>query len=206
MYEKFGAVFHADPFATDAIASSSLSTHDADLIELLRVYGGNSFDNGLYRVIRADEVLHWSELIGRAFPAFNERITCFSMDWLGRVFAVDVARTVEERPGVVMFEPGTGEALEIPCNLESFHESELIEYRDAALAEAFHRQWLAGGGSSPGRDQCIGYKKLLFLGGEDKISNLEVSDLDVYWTIAAQLIRKTQELAQGASIGKVFVA
>ncbi len=35
---------------------------------------------------------------------------------------------------VLMLEPGTGEALEIPCTIKSFHDRELIENRDAALA------------------------------------------------------------------------
>jgi hypothetical protein len=29
-----------------------------------------------------------------------------------------------------MLEPGTGQALEIPCNLGAFHDVELVKYRE----------------------------------------------------------------------------
>jgi hypothetical protein len=32
----------------------------------------------------------------------------------------------------------------------------------------------------------------LFLGGEDNIDNLELTDMEVYWYIIAQLISKTK--------------
>jgi len=43
----------------------------------------------------------------------------------------------------------------------------------------------------------MGYRKPLFLGGSDEVENLEVSDLDVYWHIMGQIIRKTKGLPQG---------
>ncbi|MBN3765580.1 DUF1851 domain-containing protein [Burkholderia sp. Ac-20365] len=79
-----------------------------------------------------------------------------------------------------MYEPGTGQALEIPCDIESFHDKELVGYRDAVLAEPFFLQWVESGGHQPQYTQCVGYKRSLFLGGEDTLANLEVIDLDVY--------------------------
>ncbi len=89
-----------------------------------------------------------------------------------------------------MFEPGTGEVLQLPCNLVSFHDEELVEYRDAALASAFHQKWLSLGESAPHYHQCVGYRRPLFLGGSDELGNLEVSDIDVYWHLFGQLIAK----------------
>jgi len=91
-----------------------------------------------------------------------------------------------------MFEPGTGEALAIPCNLETFHDEELVEYGDAALASEFQERWLANDGAAPQYGQCIGYKKPLFLGGADELGNLEMFDVDVYWHLMAQLISKVR--------------
>jgi hypothetical protein len=99
-----------------------------------------------------------------------------------------------------MFEPGTGEALEIPCGIEGFHDQELVEHREEALAAKFHAAWLASGGRPPNCEECVGYKKPLFLGGKDVISNLEVQNLDVYWTLAAQLIRKAKGLPPGTAL------
>lgn len=77
--------------------------------------------------------------------------------------------------------------------------------RDAALAVEFHKQWLESGGSAPRYEQCIGYKKPLFLGGTDGIDNLEVSDLDVYWHLMGQLIAYAKGAAPGTPtvIGRV---
>jgi hypothetical protein len=87
-----------------------------------------------------------------------------------------------------MLDPGTAEALEIPCNLRSFHEHELIAYEDAALASQLYSRWRQAGGAAPGYGTCVGYKVPLFLGGDDEVGNLETSDIDVYWHVTGQLI------------------
>lgn len=206
MFDTFKTAFIPDEGTLQTEAPpSTISFADDQLGELLIRYGGRSFNQGLYRIIAPNAVAHWSDLVLSAFPIFTGRITCFSMDWLGRIFALDSARLDNGRPGIVMLEPGTAETLEIPCNIETFHESELIEFREEALAESFYRQWLGRGGVPPEITQCIGYKRPLFLGGADTVDNLEVADLDVYWTIAAQLIQRTRGLPQGTSIGKATI-
>ena len=167
---------------------------------LIDHFGGSSFDQGLYRVIRASDVDEWNARIAIAFPDFNGRVSCFGFDWLGRVLALDSKRVENGQPGVVMFELGTGEALEVPCDVVSFHEEELIEYKDAALASDFHRRWLSAGGAAPKYDQCIGYKKPLFLGGPDELGNLELSDIDVYWHLMGQLVAKAKGLPPGSPV------
>jgi hypothetical protein len=104
---------------------------------------------------------------------------------------------------VLLFEPGTGQALEIPCNLASFHEQELSEFKDAALAADFHAKWIRAGGAVPRYHECIGYRKPLFLRGKNTVDNLERLDLDVYWTLAGQLIAKAKALAPAQPLGKI---
>jgi hypothetical protein len=195
MFDTYKTAFVPDfeMFETEQIPSTALLV-DNQLLELFNRYGGQSFNKGLYRVISFKHIAYWNDIVLSAFPSFSDHITCFAIDWLGRVFALDTARLEEGRPGVVMFEPGTAEVLEIPCNIESFHESELIQYREEALAQEFHQHWLQSSGVPPGITQCIGYKKPLFFGGSDTVDNLAVSDLDVYWTITAQLIQKIRGL------------
>lgn len=89
-----------------------------------------------------------------------------------------------------MFDLGGGDAFSIPANIISFHDSEIIKSPDAALDASFYQSWRAAGGAPPAYDQCIGYRVPLFLGGEDGISNLEASDLDVYWSIFGQVLRQ----------------
>ncbi|XVN16201.1 DUF1851 domain-containing protein [Pseudomonas corrugata] len=166
MFSAFGMMFLPDErFSLEATNEAVAAIGDESVRELLSRFGGKSFNKGIYRIIAPSSVAYWNGLVQGVFPDFSGRITCFGFDWLGRIFALDASRLEDKRPGVVLFEPGTGESLEIPCNIESFHEKELLNYREEALAESFFRDWLAAGGLSPNLSQCVGYKKPLFLGG-----------------------------------------
>lgn len=171
------------------------------LNELLASFGGASFKHGLYRIVRAQDISAWNARINLGFPETIGRITCFGYDWQGSAFAVDNQRLEQGQPGVLLFEPGTGQALEIPANIQTFHDVLVVENPDAALAANIYvEDWLAAGGAQPAYDQCISYKKPLFLGGEDDISNQELSELEVYWHIMGQVIAKLKGLPPGSPI------
>lgn len=206
MFNAFGMMFLPDEgLSLDAANETVAAVGDGDVAELLNNFGGKSFNKGIYRIIAPSSVESWNRRVQSMFPDFAGKITCFGFDWLGRIFALDAFRLEDKRPGVVMFEPGTGESLEIPCNIESFHEDELLNYREEALAESFYRDWLAAGGLSPSLSQCIGYKRPLFLGGADAVNNLELSDLDVYWALMAQVMQKVRGLPPGALVDQVSI-
>jgi hypothetical protein len=112
--------------------------------------------------------------INDAFPDFSRRSKGFAYDWLGRIFAIDSIRTEGGLHSVLLFDPGAGEVLEIHSNLVSFHENELVDYSEESLAAGFYERWLAKGGLAPKQNQCIGYKRPLFLGGKDTAENLEI--------------------------------
>jgi hypothetical protein len=162
--------------------------------------------DGAYRVHEPEDVVHFTQLAVSAFPDFAGRIDCFGADWLGRQFATDRHRLIGGVPQVLMLEPGTGEALEIPVGQADFHTQELIEEPDAAVAEAFFKQWLMVGGRRPEYGQCVGYRKPLYLGGADEVTNLELIDFDVYWTMAAQLLRQVRGRPIGTAIGNVSIS
>ncbi len=105
---------------------------------------------------------------------------------------------------MLLFEPGTGEVLEIPFSFADFHE-QLDELQEAALAGSFYAAWTQANPELPPLSvaHCIGYKVPLFLGGKDTIENLEVFDLEFYWSMSGQLRRGTQTLPPGTSIGQV---
>ncbi|MAT35594.1 MAG: DUF1851 domain-containing protein [Ponticaulis sp.] len=193
MFDAFQARYPRDSEVTERSGNTSASSPQS-LADFVSQFGGASFGGGLYRVISTSDLGEWKARIGEGFPEFADRTTCFAYDWLGRVFALDPARLEGGQPGVVMLEPGTGEALEIPCNWETFHTEELLEYGEAALAISFYEKWLGSGGAAPTLDQCVGYKKPLFLGGVDDLENLELSALDVYWHLSTQIIRQTRGL------------
>lgn len=162
--------------------------------------------DGAYRLHRSEDVTRFTEFAIDAFPDFENRITCFGADWLGRQFATDHARLVRGVPQVLMLEPGTGEALEIPVDQACFHGQELVEEPDAAVAHLFFRRWIDAGGARPSYEQCVGYRTPLYLGGTDDLANLEVVDLDVYWTLAAQLLTQVRGLPIGTRIADASIS
>ena len=178
---------------------------DTSLQEFLAYFGGVSFNRGLYRFMTPLIFGLAEEFITEAFSAISGSLTGFSYDWLGRIFALDNRRLEAGCPAVLMMEPGTGQVLQIPANLISFHDHELIDFPDASLAVEFYDQWLASGGKTPRTNECVGYLKPLFLGGKDTLDNLAISDLDVYWSISAQLINKTRQLPIGTRIKEVRI-
>lgn len=199
-FEAFERNFKADPARVPDPAGAPADLGATGLNELIARFGGASFNRGLYRIIRASDAPEWNARIALAFPAHMNQTICFGYDWLGRVFALDGRRPELGHPGVVMFEPGSGKALEIPANLQDFHDNELVQDADPALAINAHKEWLATGGVMPTYNECVGYKIPLFLGGADEFENMELSDLDVYWYLMGQLIVKIRELPPGTPI------
>lgn len=193
MLERFRAVFgprrHGDAGA--GWFDERLS-RIAGYMELAQEFAGVTFDAGLYRIHDTQTGPQALELIAEVFPELAQRACPFAYDWLGRHFAVDDARVVRGQPQVLLLEPGTAAALEIPVSFAAFHDDELIEHADAALAADFFTSWSAHNADALPllRDQCVGYKVPLFVGGEDTINNLEVNDMDVYWSVCGQLRRQ----------------
>ncbi|UCH73465.1 MAG: DUF1851 domain-containing protein [Rhodospirillales bacterium] len=156
-------------------------------------------------MMRADAIEKWNEVLAGAFPDFQGRICAFGYDWMGTCFALDKNRTEGGESLVVLFEVDTAEALEVPADFASFHNETLIEQREAALTPSFFDAWISAGGAAPRPDQCVGYKVPLFLGGQDTVENLELTDLAVYWEISSQLIAETRNLPPGTPVKGVSV-
>jgi len=82
----------------------------------------------------------------------------------------------------------------------------VVDDPETFLATDLFEPWAAAGGRLPGPDECVGFKVPLFLGGAGDVANLEVSDLEVYWSFAAQLRLQSRGLAPGAPIDGVAPA
>lgn len=169
-------------------------------LDFIKSFQGNTFLNGLYRIHNIQDIDKWNDIICEAFPEYHNEILCFGYDWLGRQFAIDFSRIENNEPQIVMFEPGTGQALEIPTSFLDFHENEIINFQEEALAVSFFNDWQKHNKTKLEHHQCVGYKMPLFLGGEDTIDNLEISDIEVYWGICSQLINQTRNVPVGTRI------
>lgn len=207
MFEHFRAEYAAlrDPDTAGSVWRDERLTAVEGYGRFAAEFAGASFGGGLYRVHDDRTGPRAWALVAEAFPEFAERSCPFGYDWLGRQFAVDSARINAGQPLVLLLEPGTGEVLEIPLAFSAFHEEELIEYADAALAAGFFRDWSASGQKAVPlrRDQCVGYRVPLFLGGRDEVENLELSDIEAYWSICGQLRRGVLNLPPGTSVNKI---
>jgi hypothetical protein len=186
----------ASPDSTSAVPVPNFSAVLAEL-------GGSTFNEGLYRVLRPDQVRQHAQLLGQIFPEFSRRAIPFGFDWLGRHFACDMGRIENGQPQVLLMEVGAGEAMEIPADVVTFHNETLLEQADAALALPFWKEWREAHRSLLSFTECVGYRVPLFLGGNDVVANLEVVDLEVYLDICGQLRHGTRKLTDGATINSV---
>jgi len=182
----------ADKFTKDALARPVFDASAIPAVEpiapsfreFITLHGGSSFRRGLYRIHPPSEMLKWTAIVEGSFPRHRRQILCFAYDWLGRQFGLHRGCLVDGLAQIRLFDIGFHEVFEIPCGFEALHRFELPEYADDALAARFHSEWLASGGSPPDLTQCVGYKVPPHLGGKDAVTNLELTDMEVYWHLS----------------------
>lgn len=202
--DRFKAAFTITADDANAASPSLPDFGVENLGRLLNELGGKTFNNGLYRVLQPDQVPAATQAMEGAFPEYRGRIVPFAFDWLGRHFASDRGRLENGISQVLMLEVGAGEAIEIPASVLDFHNTELVDYSDDALAAPFWRQWRSQNPKDLAFADCVGYKVPLFLRGTDVLDNLEVIDLSVYVEICGQLRNKTRTLLPGQTIRRVL--
>lgn len=176
---------------------------DNDFHDCIRELGGKTFHCGLYRVWNGHQILQATKSMKKVFPELEKRILCFGYDWLGRCFAIDKARKENNKPLILLLEPGAGESMQIPVPIIDFHNEELVNYGNDALAIDFFENWQATNNIVIQPNECVGYKIPLFLGGSDTVDNLEIIDMDIYIHICGQLRNKAMQLPNGATIHKI---
>jgi len=201
--DRFKAAFTITADNAEQASPPAVDFGVKNLGEILNALGGKTFNHGLYRVLRIDQVPAAKQAMEGVFTEYRGRIVPFAFDWLGRHFASDRARVENGAPQVLMLEVGAGEAMEIPASVLDFHNVELVDYADDALAAPFWRQWRSDNPTDLAFTDCVGYKVPLFLGGPDVLANLEVIDLSVYVEICGQLRNKTRTLVPGQSIRSI---
>jgi hypothetical protein len=207
-FELFCGAFSPDERGVDAAPWLDDRLRSIDgYVSLAERFAGQSFDDGVYWFHSSVTGLAGQESVAVGYPELADRVCVFAYDWLGRQFAVDFGQSVADTERILQLEPGTGDTIEIPVTFRDFHESELVQHREDVLASGYFAQWKASRGGNAGLSpgQCVGYKIPLFLGGQDAIENLEVSDFDVYWCLMGQLLAKTSSLPEGTRITQVTI-
>lgn len=100
---------------------------------------------------------------------------------------------------------GRGIGAEIPRRFSTYHDDELVRDPEPSLCVSFFNEWKSEDPADLAFDQCVGYKIPLFLGGEDDVHNLEVSDMEVYWSLMGELRLATMNLAPGTRISGIEI-
>lgn len=179
MFRKF------EEFFGEKVTSSSLFVL-SPYKDFVKKFGGKQFAQGLFSAFTQDDIKRMEKHVYKAYPKFDGKVMLFGYDWLGRIFGLSKKKGNEI---VLMFEIGTLDVLEIPCDFLTFLNDEIPNYHSECFASGYFDQWKSIG-SPPNYGRCIGYKIPLFLGGEDTLVNMENSDLDVYWYLLSEIGRK----------------
>ncbi len=207
MFERFFTVF-----ASERASVNSVAWNDPDLMlvrgygELLGRYAGTAFNGGEYRLHSAVTGPACQELVDEVFPEFQRRSKVFAMDWMGRQFGVDFARVVDGEPQILLFDPGYGDCFEIPTSFVEFHNVELVESPEAVLAHELYVEWRSHGSDDViPSSKCVGLIVPLFLGGAESLANLEMSDLEVYWSLMGQMRQGIGDLPDGTVVNQTTI-
>ena len=193
MFAEFLEYFGEAPVLEDGAADP----YDAFIDGL----GGRSFGNGVFKSFGRSDLSKWYDIVDcPLFSRLKGRFKVFGYDWRGRVFAVN--QSDDDCGNVILLNPGDLKFLYIGCPLLEFLNSEIPAYADACLDSEIYADWLA---SHPpvGPMECAGYRIPLFLGGEDSLENMEVSDMEVYWDMTDQLWEAVKDLPEGTKIGNI---
>ncbi|WP_050502189.1 T6SS immunity protein Tdi1 domain-containing protein [Streptomyces monomycini] len=191
---------------TETVTSDSADRGAPEpLAGLFRQLAGTTFAHGFLRFHTPESAAESAASCARLIDGFEGSFHPFAFDWLGREVALDV-RAGETRRLVIVVDPGGGEYLGTECDLDEWHE--VVAGEDDALAFSFYEEWRAAVPSAGAlrRDQAVGYKVPLFLGGEDEVENLHLVDREVYFELCTQAALQVRDLPPGTPISEVTSA
>jgi len=161
-------------------------TYSGDLYQdFISQLGGRQFGNGVFSSFSANNAEEWRQLVFEAFPETKGSFKLFGYNWMGNCFGIDTRPGKNEQ--ILLFEIGTGDLLILSPSLSKFLNEEIPQRHTAALASEYFKEWVKHTKSAPSYGNCVGYIVPPFLGGEYAFDNLEISDMEVYWSILGQI-------------------
>jgi hypothetical protein len=172
-----------------------------ELSELFEKLSGKSFENGLFKIHTIGSFYLWTEMAFEYFKKYKGNSYCFAFDWVGRQYAIHYSKG---KTLILMLDPATAEVFELEGNIESFLSDGIDDFKiDVLELEKFNT--LINVTPNLRFSQCLGFKKILFLGGKDEINNFEAIDMEVYWELNYQIYSKTKNLPGGTLIGNITI-
>lgn len=172
----------------------------ATLHPVLKEIGGSSFNKGAFRIHTFGSSATWSNLLREYFSDLSFNFYCFGYDWMGCMYCY----SLDEQSTVYIFDPADMDTREAETTIEDFFNIDLVKFRkQTLLLDKFESVKINLNIKSVDIDQCLGYKESLFLGGEDKDTNFDVWDLEVYWEMQYKIYFKIKDLPEGAEVGDI---
>jgi hypothetical protein len=182
-----------------------LEAHATGIQDFFRKYNGATFNQGLYRLVALDQLRKLTGLAEAMHPELKGKIVVFGTDWRGQFYALDARRQDNGQYQVILLDPATKEILNVPATFASFHHEEIVEYPEDALQTTLYQQWLDAQQVAPQAHECVGYIKPLVLSGQDDMANQEITDLEVYWSLLAQIHEQVANLPPGTKIDQIVI-
>lgn len=195
MYSEFEKTYREDAFITSEVVNESRIAEGIpeEFYDFYEAYGGRSFGGGIYRVFAKTEVASWINNIAEMYPQLDNVVIPYGYDWLGRVFAICLNSKSNWNGKVLLIFPFEEEVVKIPADLKSFHNQVLIHNSEPALEVGLFSEFLKKNKlSALERSDCAALKKPVFLGGDFSIDNMHVENMDVYWTLNAQILNQVR--------------
>ena len=207
--ERFLATLPPDPDSRVASSWSSSDTRallgvdDPTFTALVERHAGETFGGGLLRLlptIGRPNIRDWNGPDGwhSDWPSVRDSVA-FASNWRGNLFLFDRARLPTGERKIAFLELATGEYEVIDYPFRWFI-GELLPRQEGLLAAADLEHWQAIGGRVPKRDECVGLRIPLVVGGQDEVANFEVLFLNVWVSIAGQIYEQTRNLPPGTRI------
>lgn len=161
-------------------------------------FGGMSFGKGMFNVFDKGDLRYWEKNIIKIFPEYKGKIELFGYDWMGRCFAVNSLGSDDEK--ILVFDPSAMEVNDIKLSfMEFINKAVPASVNECFSSDAFIR-WYNESGTELEYLQCLGNIVPLFLGGADELNNMELSDMDVYWSILGQTAVQIRGMEEGTVI------
>jgi hypothetical protein len=173
-----------------------------EVYSLFKLFSGSVFDDGLLRIHNPGSFYFWTELTFEYFKKFKCNSYCFAFDWIGRQYAVNYNNG---NTMILMLDPATAEAFELITDIESFLNDNVDDFKHDILEFERFKILSKKVKSTLQFDQCFGFKRFLFLGGNDEDDNYELNDMEVYWELNYQIYNKTKNLPAGTLIGNISI-
>lgn len=165
--------------------AQNTNTQSLDLkgFNVLNIKENIVFDDGLYTLLSEKSSKKSLRVLRDNKIKYSDaELQIFAIDWLGRMYGL--AKNDEKY--VYIFDIVESKVFKAKGDTNFFHDVILVEDNKSALDYKLFKKWHKRTKYLLEENECVSLKLPPFFGGKLEISNLEVLDIDVYWSLSSQ--------------------